>query len=255
MKMYVDIVMVLNFLIDLFLLLAANRLSGFRNVWKRLLAGAALGGIYGGCCLLPGFGFLGSGIWRLVFLTLMGIVAFGWSKCALRRTGLFLLLSMALEGVVASFGRGDIRGVLLATGLIWLLCGIVPGGGSWGKKLVPLEITRGERTVRLLALVDTGNCLRDPITGESVVIIDSQAAQELTGLPLAALENPTESLAMIRGARLIPYRSVGHSGFLLAMRFQNVTLEGRKCSRVVAFAPRSIGAGEGYRALTGGTTG
>lgn len=253
--MYVDIVAALNFAVDLFLLLAANRLWGAPNRWKRLLLGAVLGGVYGGCCLMPGFAFLGGKLWRLVFLGLMGLAAFGWSRSALSRMGLFLLLSMALGGMAVGFGRGDVRMILPGAGVIWLLCGLVPGRAAGAGELVPLEITRGGKSVFLLALVDSGNRLRDPISGESVLVIDSRAAWELTGLTPTQLENPLENLAMLPGARLIPYRSVGHSGFLLAMRFPDMRIAGRKCSRVVAFAPRSIGTEEGYRALTGGATG
>lgn len=255
MRVYLDMVMVLNFVIDLFLLLATNRLCGCFNRWKGLLAASGLGGVYGGLCLLPGFGFLGSGFWRLVVWMLMGLLAFGWDRTALYRSGIFLLLSLALGGVATSLGNGKVWTLGLAAGLIWLLCTLGFDGRAGGRLLVPLEIPHGGKTLRLMALVDTGNRLKDPITGESVLVIDGMAAQELTGLTRRELERPLESLGKLPGARLVPYHSVGHSGFLLAMRFPDVGLNGRKCARVVAFAPRSIGSDEGYRALAGGVTG
>ena len=55
MTVYLDLVMVLNFLVDFLLLLGTNRLSGFPpGIW-RCGAGALVGAVYSGACLLPGF--------------------------------------------------------------------------------------------------------------------------------------------------------------------------------------------------------
>ena len=59
MRVYVDGVMLLNFLVDYLLLLGTNRLSGHPSDSRRLLASAVLGAVYSGACLLPGFRFLG----------------------------------------------------------------------------------------------------------------------------------------------------------------------------------------------------
>ena len=96
MRIYLDLVMGLNFLVDFLLLQAASRLSGFPTDPWRAAAAGVLGAVYSGMCLLPGFSFLGNLLWRLVSLGLMGAIAFGIRPDALKRTGLFLLLTMAL---------------------------------------------------------------------------------------------------------------------------------------------------------------
>lgn len=60
MTVYVDAVMGLNFLVDLLLLVGTNRLAGHPSEPKRIIPAAALGGLYGGMCLVPGFRFLGN---------------------------------------------------------------------------------------------------------------------------------------------------------------------------------------------------
>ena len=75
--MYWDLTVFLNFLVDYLLLFAAARLSGTYTVHWRLLAAATLGGVYAGGCLLPGFEFLGALPWRIVFLALMAMLAYG----------------------------------------------------------------------------------------------------------------------------------------------------------------------------------
>ena len=51
MVLYVDLVVLLNFLVDLLLILGTNRLAGYPPGLKRAVPAALLGGAYaGGCC-------------------------------------------------------------------------------------------------------------------------------------------------------------------------------------------------------------
>ena len=255
MEVYVDLVVILNFLVDFLLLLGTNRLSGFPAEPKRTALAAALGGLYGGACLLPGFRFLGELHWRLVSLALMAVTAFGWNRSALKRGGVFLILSLALGGAAVSLGRGNVLTLIIAAGAVWLLCRVSFGKTVGGREYVPLEITYGEKTLRLTALRDSGNTLRDPITAEQVLVLSADAAETLLGLTEAQLRSPLETLARrpVPGLRLIPYRAVGTAGgFLLGLRFENVKIGSRRQSVIAAFAPEAIGRGEVYQALAGG---
>ena len=120
-----------------------------------------------------------------------------------------------------------------------------------GRDLIPVELTYGAQTVRLTALRDTGNSLRDPITGKPVLIVGADIAEKLTGLSPAALRDPVRTMGSLPGLRLIPYRTVGNTGFLLALRIPSVKIGNRQGSALVAFSPHILGSG--YQALTGGT--
>ena len=96
MAVYLDLVMLLNFLVDYLLLLGTNRLSGSPMTPGRCALAAVLGSVYAGACLLPGFRFLGNFLWRCVSLGLMAVLAFGWSREAGKKGGPFLLLSLWL---------------------------------------------------------------------------------------------------------------------------------------------------------------
>ena len=255
MVIYLDLVMLLNFLVDFFLLLGTNRLSGFPAGGWRCALSALLGAIYSGACLLPGFRFLGNLLWRCVSLGLMVVMAFGWDAGALKRGGVFLLLSMAMGGIALSLGRGDMLSLVLCAALCLLLSLVSFGGQIGAREYVPLKISYENRTASLIALKDTGNTLRDPVTGEQVLIISAEVAGRLTGLTAEQLQHPLETLVFrpVPGLRLIPYRSVGNpGGFLLGKRFEDVTIGGRKQCAVVAFAAEGLGKGEIYQALTGG---
>lgn len=256
MTVYLDLVVLLNFLVDFLLLLGTNRLSGFPLGPGRSAAGAVLGGVYSGACLLPGFGFLGSALWRTVSLGCIGVLAFGWGRSAWKRSGIFVLLSMAMGGIALSLGRSSFPSLVLSALSVWLLCRAAFGESVGGREYVPIEITGREGQIRLMALKDTGNTLRDPITGEPVLVIDGASAGVITGLSEKDLATPLETLAArpVPGLRLISYRAVGVSGgMLLAMRFEKVKIGPREQSAVVAFAPGGLGNGNAYQALIGGT--
>lgn len=254
MQIYLDLVVILNFVVDFLLLLGTNRLSGFPAAARRAAAAAALGALYSGVCMLPRLRFLGGLVWRIVSLAGMAVIAFGWGKSAWKRSGVFVILSMALGGVAVSVGKGYFMSLVLAAVGVWLLCRVAFGGQVGGREYVPVELTHEGKTVSIIALKDSGNTLRDPITGEPVLVISGDVAQRLTGLTQSQLRAPLDTVmrCSIPGLRLIPYRSVGQSGsMLLAMRFEEVKIGSKEQSAIVAFAPDGLGR-QMYQALTGG---
>lgn len=245
---YLDAFVGLNFLVDLCLLLGVNRLSGHPPGMGRAAAAAALGGGYAGACLLPGFGFLANGLWRMVSLGLMGWTAFGAGRSGWNRSVLFVLLSMALGGLAVSMHAAN-AGLPLCAGALAVLCRM--GLRGRGQQLVPVTVTYAGRTVRAMALRDTGNTLRDPITGESVTVLCPVVGERL-GLPIEVLRDPAR--AMVPGMRLIPARTAGGGGLLAAVRCDCVSIGGEQGGTLVAFARENFGNGE-YEALIGGCYG
>lgn len=252
MTVYLDGVVLLNFLVDFLLLLAAGRLCGFPVKIGRAAAGGALGGVYAAFCLLPGFAFLGNFLWRTVSLMAMAVIAYGYSLSALRRGLVFVFLCLALGGAVIGIGKGGILGILSAAGVLCLMCCVGFRGRLGGTTYIPVELSYGEHHLKLTALQDTGNALRDPVTGQPVLVIGADAAQKLTGLTQEQLQTPVESVGAIPGLRLIPYHSVGACGFLLALRLQGVKIGSWQGCTLVAFAPDGLSREGAYQALTGG---
>ena len=253
--MYADLVAILNFLIDYLLILGTNRLSGFPPGYGRGALAALIGGLYGGLCLVPGFSFLGSFLWRTVMLSLIALIAFGCNSSILRRGGIFLLLSMALGGIAMGMGQGSIWMLLLSTLLMWLLCRVSFHGGVGSQEYIPVTLRWKDREMTVIALKDTGNTLRDPLTGEQVLVAGAEVGMKLLGLTDEQLKHPVETLAsgILPGMRLIPYHAVGlPTGMLPAVRFSDARIGGKTVQPLVAFAPERIAKGEQYQMLTGG---
>ncbi|MBO5953991.1 MAG: sigma-E processing peptidase SpoIIGA [Oscillospiraceae bacterium] len=255
MQVYLDLIMLLNFLVDLLLLLGTNRLAGFPLRPGRAALAAGIGGVYGGICLLPGLHFLGNTLWRVVSLLIMSSVAFGWDRGALRRGVLFVLLSMALGGVALGLSSGGFWGLVLSAAAVCLMCIFGFRGRPGSREYVDVELNYGEKKEKLLALRDTGNTLRDPVTGGSVLVVSAAVAQRLLGLTKMQLLSPVETVAAgtIPGLRLIPYRCVSSTGgMLLALRLERVRIGNWQGSVLVAFAPEGLDSEGTYQALTGG---
>ena len=253
MGIYLDLLIILNFLVDFCLLVGTNRLAGYPNGIKKCILGGILGGLYAAVCLMPGFRFLGNELWRLVFLVCIGGVAFGWNRSGFQRGAIFLLLSLALGGIAAGMDGKSFFGLVTAVGMIWLLCRM--GFRSGQKEYVPIELEWKDQRLSLIALRDTGNNLKDPISGESVLVAGADVGEKLLGLTSHQLAHPVETMASgcIPGMRLIPYTAVGQpGGILLAVRFQGAKIGNTYGNPLVAFAPEVLARGEVYQMLAGG---
>ena len=238
----------LNFCVHVLLLLGTARMAGRRVPVLRLVLGAMLGAAYGVGCMMPGFRFLGALHWRLISLAATSVTAFGPDG---KLGCIFTLLTMALSGAALGAGRGGLWQLpLYAAGVFFLT---KYAFGPPGRRLLPVTLSGNGKQLRLTALADTGNELRDPITGQAVLVLDCQQAGKLTGLTREQLLHPLRTLedAPLPGLRLIPYRAVGaEGGLLLAMGLPMVEVGGRRGPGVVAFAPQAFG--EDYQAIAGG---
>lgn len=255
MTVYLDLVILLNFLVDGLLLVGANRLTGHLPGWRRCALGALLGGIYAGVCMLPGWRFLGNVVWRMAVLAAMAVIAYGWNMGALRRGTIFVLLSLALGGMAIGLGKGDFASLIFSAAGIALLCVLGIRSPLGIDKYQRVELQWQGKRMSVTALVDTGNTLRDPITGACILVVGTDVGMQM-GISREMICDPITAMVKgnIPGARLIPYRAVGKpGGMLLMIRMDEVRLGGQTISPMVAFAPEEIGKHEGYQALAGGT--
>ena len=145
----------------------------------------------------------------------------------LRLWGLLLLVSLARETPVMAGGllgpSLGMRGILIAAALCYGALSLVLGRQFTHTRtrgeLQELTLTRQGRSVKLLALRDTGNTLQDPLTGRPVVVVEGEKLRpllpELPRLDRQSLTHPVELLRDLEGTagdlrlQLLPYRAVG----------------------------------------------
>ena len=278
MVVYLDRVFLLNLLLDYLLLLAAAQLSGRTLHRLRLLACAAGGGAYAVLTFLPGCGFLRTPLCQLAVGSIIALCAYGGRG---RPALLFLLLSGGLAGFVLALGlwagsptgllgrvyRGEVSWPLLLGAALgfYVLLRLLLGQGArhGGGELLKITISVCGRKQTVTALHDTGNTLRDPVSGRPALVLERNAAEELwppeVAAVLASALPREEKMARLhrQGAAvtfsLLPFRSVGTpAGLLLAARSDYIEINGRRYPRTpVALSEQPVSDGGGYHALWG----
>lgn len=277
---YLDEVLLLNFVVDYLLLLASGRLSGEILRRGRLALGAALGAAYAGAVFLPGLGFLVHPLCKAGVAVLAVLTGYSGSPRLLRVCLVFFAVSAAFGGGIFALQLLGSRSLTLSNGVIAspldLKLVLLSAAGcyvlitllfhraarhSFGRELVPAVVELGGRRVALTAMVDTGNTLTDPLSGRPVLVAEGARVSGL--FPAGAAPGPAElrdpAAAMERlGAaglrcRLLPYQAVGvECGLLLALRADRVKVGGEDYGPLlVALSPTGLTDGGGYCALIG----
>lgn len=240
MEVYIDLYFLVNAGMDLLCLcMTAAILHRPAKRWRLLLA-ALLGGLYASCVLLFGINEKLSVVLDLLTAILLVAVALSQRNGSVLRlfqnTGVYTLLSALLGGVMTILYRflnrldlplETLEGDGLSAWMFALLAAIagfftVRGGRlfrrSAATKTVELEITIEQKTVRLCALVDSGNFLTDPISGRSVILADSAKLSPYLPPQLqSALKHPASAQAeYAKRIRLIPTKTATGEGMLAA---------------------------------------
>ena len=251
-RSYIGVVMILNFIVTLLLLFGAGRIGGGPPTAVRAVFGALISGVYCGMCMTPEFSFLAGTLWQIVFLALILLIGFGISRCALRCGAVFCLLQLSLYGITTALEKGAVWVIPAGVAAVLVVSRFALGGKG---DLVPVELQYQDKHLQFTALNDTGNTLKDPITGSPVLVVGSEIAGQLLGLTQQQLKKPAETMttAKIPGLRLGPFRTIGQSGgLMLALRLKEVKIGSWKGSSLVAFAPEGLSRDGGFQGLSGG---
>ena len=236
-------------LVNLFLAKGVAGLLHLSIGIKKQLIGSFLSGIYISLCITTSNVILCS--WPVYIATTImnALLYFGISKSARAGAVAFTLLYLALGGVCIS--RQAVASLLIGSLGIGVICILVSVGRC--QKYIRVRFRYHFRDYELCALLDTGNMLKDPVSGQPVLIVAADVAQQLTGLSTDQLRSPIDSIGLVSGARLIPYKTIGQSSvFLLGISVDFVDIDGWRGSGTVALSPELFGSKGTFQALTGG---
>lgn len=253
---YIDVLFATNLVVDYLLLLATGKLAGREARAPRLLVASALGALYASSALVVPLKAAFSLPARLAFglfmvaLSFPGLrvrhfvtVAVSFFLCSAIAAGTAMALQWygsggLLSGLQAGGGGAVAHWWIVALSLAVLAVfpviaragGFRPGGRL---PLMGLELEVGGRRLGLMGLVDTGNNLRDPVSGLPVVVVDWEPLVKIMPGDVSAFFKSTwdsmpESIAatpMGRRLRLIPYESLsGRKGVLPGFRPDHVVI-------------------------------
>ena len=213
-ELYADSLLLLNFVMNLYLLILVDRSTLRTATGRRLLLGAAFGAV---CYFLPfvwaappvvklAVGFLaGTAGMLLLTFPVKGFRAF------LKLLKYLILYSIGMGGgmllLIRLLGQLNIpaTGTLMlmaAGGLLFLFLRHFIRGYSQEHCICRAVLICGDSRMTVNALIDSGNCLAEPISGRPVSVVDEKV---FAGLKL------DESV----GYRAIPYHSIGRKHGIL----------------------------------------
>ena len=237
-------------LVTLLLLSGTYRVTGAPASRTRILAASLISGLYGIVILvfpiMDGYRYF----LDIIQLAVTVLIAFPPDKHWLTRTAVYVCMVCAAVLTIAAINKDAAYSLITgAAGFLLLTLFAACRSAQGGRKILYLE--HGGRNHPLIGLIDTGNCLLDPLTGESVLVMSGKKSGELVGLGREQLEDPVKTICSMKnkGLCLVPYSTVGSSGLLLAKRFSGVQIDGVKQSRLIAFAPGDL---NGFDVLLGG---
>ncbi|MDY2814908.1 MAG: sigma-E processing peptidase SpoIIGA [Dorea sp.] len=214
-ELYIDVFFAVNFMMDSMILTMTRKILGGTVTYRRIFAGAFLGSLL--TCLVIVLPIPATFIKLVLFHGLVNVVMIRTglgipAGQGLLKAWIVLYISGFLTGGVFQFFQQYLRSgslfFLLAVvsyyvvSAIWeTICYLSRKRNGRCKVILYLN----ERSCEVDALIDTGNSLKDPLTGKAVSVISQDTAKKL----ISAKENPT--------FRYIPYHSIGKAEGVMPM--------------------------------------
>lgn len=217
---YLDRLFIEYLIVYLLLMILAGFYLRRKIPWKRLVFGAVIWSIAGlGCLFLPAYLRKWGSVFTESFVGL-GLFIFIYGrqkKQAAAGTFLILMISvMYLTGCLQAAYRLEqmtgIGGVRIFVGILLTLALVLWWIRQSGKTLFEVSFVCQGKEYNVRALLDTGNSLREPITGKAVCLIEQSVID-------------SDILNGNEGIYIVPYHSVGtDAGVLLAVKVQQVRI-------------------------------
>lgn len=263
-KMYVDILLFENFIINYIILNFTSRYSKLKTTRIKLAIAAFMGAIYIFIIFFPSVEIFFTLLMKIAVSVLMIIIAFTPDKFRVffRLLGIFYIISFALGGAAFGLfyfmGKGNvingafyIKDFPVSLLITAFAVGYILLNYCWGfiqnrlmndnfKYDVTIEL--GDKQVKFEGILDTGNSLKDPITNYPVIVVEYRVLSDI--LPpgisniftddkrdmdltkLYELENRDDWICRVR---IIPFTSLGkRNGMLIGIRPDNVKLSNKE---------------------------
>ena len=231
---YVDVLVGVNLFINYFLLLATAKFLLLPVKRKRLVLASAVGAMYSLTILLPEINPVLSVFVKLLMSASIVWAAFGYGGINLfiKKTAVFYIINFAFAGLMMALWYFlSPSGLIIRNSVVYfnisplflialtVLCYLVITflNRITGRKMPKglfcrITAKRGNKSCVFSAKVDTGNSLKEPFSGNPVVVAYEKAVSDI--IP------PEGSM----GLRLVPYGTVSGDGLLKAFKPDEFTV-------------------------------
>ncbi len=250
MYIYAEYLLIENIIINFIILYVTNKITRTKTSKLRLFIAALVGSIYTLVAFFPSLEFMGKFIIKFSVSILMIILAFNPERLNsfLKQLSTFYLTSFVFAGTVIgifyilnnkftfskfSFGNSNELIMFLTLGIglaIILIRSILENFLIKINKencLTNITISLNNKEIDLIALIDTGNSLKEPISQKPVIIAEFTALKAIlpelvkrvytqnNDLDLNLIAKIMEELGDEIKLRLIPFKSLGNDNGIL----------------------------------------
>lgn len=290
MTIYIDVVLIENLIMNYIILYATGIILKLKINHIRIIIASLLGAIYSIIAYVESLKIYSNIILKIILSILIVYVAFNPQniKKMWKEVVIFYLTSFIFGGVAFALiyvvkpqnilmrnglflGTYTLKTVMLGAivsfVIIVIAFKIIKTKISKKDMFCNIEIKINGKKIKTIAMIDTGNCLKEPITNTPVVVVEHTLLSEC--IPKQILDNLEKIIGgdftevdedikneYISKLKLIPYSSLGkQNGMLLGLRpedFKIINEEEEKTKNVIiGMYNKSLTKRGEYRALIG----
>lgn len=241
MTVYLDVLTVMNIYISYFTLRAVCRLLHTQTSFRRIAAASVFGGL-SSLAALADIGFAGSMLLKALLTALTVLIAFGFVSFRRFAVRTFVCVTISMLICGAAILIHELTGsdmIFSANGYVYLnisaLVLVVSSAVIYGvlslvrriadspeaDERIRLTVRSGGSTAELEAVCDSGNFLRDFLTGRPVILCRTDAVRGI--MPESAEEFLKGCTGNVSGLRIIPIKTASGSAVAAAFRPDGIT--------------------------------
>ncbi len=290
MTIYIDIVLLENIIMNYIILFATAIVLKIRIKHIRIFIASLLGAVYTVISYMEILKLYSSIVMKILLSILIVYIAFNPQnlKKMWKNLVIFYFTSFVFGGVAFALiyvvkpqdilmknglflGTYPLKTVLLGAVISFVVIlvafKIIKGKFSKKDMFCDLEIKINNKIVKTTAMIDTGNCLKEPITNITVIVLEHTLLYEC--IPKQILNNLDNIIGgdfkeipqeikekYISKFKLIPYSSLGkQNGMLLGIKPEYVKIlteeKEKKINAIIGIYNKSLTKRGEYRALIG----
>ena len=275
MDVYADLFFLINFSMDYICLYISGKILRLNVSAAKHVISSVLGGLYSVVALFLNVGSILAFIIDILICIIMTAICFYHKgdkvKNIITSSLLYIGISMLIGGVMTAIfnllNKLDINfqsisddgahtytfAIIAVISAILSMRGISLITRKNRHKEYFVEVTINKKTCNFLGFVDTGNLVKDQISGKSIIFIDKNAASKI--IDPDAEEKFYQGEILYRGSRLVPISTAGGSTATLIFVPDKITLAEKNGKSTSEFqvdcliALVEINKGDGYEAI------
>lgn len=261
MKIYIDVVIIENFIVDLFILLVTAKALKIRVNKIRILIGALLGGIYSVVMLFPQMKLFSTIPFQIVLCLFIIFVSFNKTGFVniIKGAGIYIIFSIILSGMCYLFiliqsdyslnkplvlGQNTVKNIILSMIIIYFLTNkiiaYIKERTIVNNLIYDIDFEINGQSYHIKGFLDTGNGLIEPTTNLPCILVEAKY--------INLDETRKDSLYYI------PYNAIGVRGVLKGIKVDKVTIKSqgsiwRKVTAIICPCQEQLSKNEEYSAL------